>query len=371
MSKLEAKGRDILRKQYYERSKVARQAIKLENGRHAVYNTISSKNSLRQHESQWRQFATYASEKYNVKGLKKLDKNMVASYLNELKAKGVAEKTLKSRVSAINHVMVGSGVWKSNQKVSLTDLRIKGAVSHEKGARSVYKPLTAKEWREANKEVYRANMELVDLSRAFGLRRSEIFGKAGSSYKGLTFRNLGHVEGSKRLFAEVIGKGGKYRIAPVLKSFEKQMWDKYGSQSRTYTREYFKKSSEERKKILNSSLKSRDRIFKNNKSNVPLHINRNEYVERMLAERQKYYEKRIGKIKADSNRIGYSRIRFRESNGRLELFKVDYKSGQRIISDVKPFDVIKVATFEGYALAAAEVMKDVGHNRLDVLQTYL
>lgn len=29
MSKLEAKGRDILRKQYYDRSKVAREAIKL------------------------------------------------------------------------------------------------------------------------------------------------------------------------------------------------------------------------------------------------------------------------------------------------------------------------------------------------------
>ena len=136
----------------------------------------------------------------------KLCNRTVASYLNELKAQGVAEKTLKSRVSAINHVMVGSGVWKSNQKVSLTDLRTKGAVSHEKGARRVYKPLTGKEWREANKEAYRANMELVDLSRAFGLRRSEIFGKAGSSYKGLTFRNLGHVEGSKRLFAEVIVK---------------------------------------------------------------------------------------------------------------------------------------------------------------------
>ena len=190
MSKLEAKGRDILRKQYYDRSKVAREAIKLENGRHAVYNTISSKNSLRQHESQWRQFATYASEKYNVKGLKKVDKQMVASYLNELKAQGVAEKTLKSRVSAINHVMVGSGVWKNNQKVSLTDLRIKGAVSHEKGSRSVYKPLTAKEWRKANQGAYRANKELVDLSRAFGLRRSEIFGKSGSSYKGLTFRNF-------------------------------------------------------------------------------------------------------------------------------------------------------------------------------------
>ena len=39
-------------------------------------------------------------------------------------------------------------------------------------------------------------------------------------YFGLTFRNLGHVEGSQRLFAEVIGKGGKYRVVPVLEAFK-------------------------------------------------------------------------------------------------------------------------------------------------------
>lgn len=191
-------------------------------------------------------------------------------------------------------------------------------------------------------------------------------------YFGLTFRNLGHVEGSQRLFAEVIGKGGKYRVVPVLEAFKGQMWARYGVQSRTYPKNYFQKPAEERARLLKSSLKSKERLFQTNKSNVPLHINRNEYVERMLKERQKHYEKSQGKITPDQKRVGYSRIRFRElENGRLELFKVDYKHGERMISAVQPFDVIKVATFEGYALAAADVMRAVGHNRLDVLQTYL
>ena len=76
--------------------------------------------------------------------------------------------------------------------------------------------------------------------------------------------------------------------------------------------------------------------------------------------RKQYYER--SKVAREAIKL---------ENGRLELFKVDYKNGQRVISAVQPFDVIKVATFEGYALAAADVMRAVGHNRLDVLQTYL
>lgn len=372
MSKLEAKGRDILRRQYYDRSEHARQSVKLENGRNAVYNTISSKNSLRQHESQWRQFASYASEKWGVKGLKKVEQSMVSSYLNDLKKSGVAEKTLKSRVSAINHVMVGSGVWKSDAKISLQELRREGAVSSQRGARSVYKPLTSNEWRKANEGLYKANKELVDVSRAFGLRRGEIFGKNGGAYQGLTFRNLGHVEGSQRLFAEVIGKGGKYRLAPVLKSFEREMWAKYGDQSRTYSKDYFKKPVEERERMLKASSNAKERLFQSNKSSVPLHIHRNEYVQIMLAERQQHYERSRGAITKDMNRVGYSRIRFREvTGGKYEIFKVDYKNGQRVVTQVNPFDVVKVGTFEGYALSAVDVMKAVGHNRLDVLQKYL
>ena len=158
----------------------------------------------------------------------------------------------------------------------------------------------------------------------------------------------------------------------IFEVFKGQMWARYGVPSRTYPKNYFQKPAEERARLLKSSLKSKERLFQTNKSNVPLHINRNEYVERMLKERQKHYEKSQGKITPDQKRVGYSRIRFRElENGRLELFKVDYKHGERMISAVQPFDVIKVATFEGYALAAADVMRAVGHNRLDVLQTYL
>ena len=77
MGKIESKGRDILRRQFYDRGSQSRNEIKLANVRKAIYNTISSKNSLRQHDSQWKQFAHYVEEKHSVKSLKKIDEKNI------------------------------------------------------------------------------------------------------------------------------------------------------------------------------------------------------------------------------------------------------------------------------------------------------
>lgn len=374
MSKLESKGRDILRRQFYNRDQFSRNEIKLENGRKVVYNTISSKNSLRQHESQWRQFARYAEENHGVKGLKKLDKKVVHKYIKELQKTGVAEKTLKSRISAINHVMVGSGVWKENQKLSLSQMRSEGHINAQKGSQKVYKDLTSREWLKANEGAYMASKELIDFTRAFGLRRSEIFGKAGSQYQGVTFRNLGHMEGSKRLFVEVIGKGGKYRVAPVRADMAREMWSKYGEQSREYRKEYFEKDASERERMLKASSRKSERIFTHNKQSVPLHIHRNDYVRERLIECQQKWEKKHGGLTAGKikNRMtGYSRIGFKVDDGRYSIYKTTYAGGRKFVQEVKPFSVVKIGDWQGYAISACEVMSDVGHNRLDVLLKYL
>lgn len=374
MGKLESKGRDVLRRQFYDRDNHSRNETKLENGRKAVYNTISSKNSLRQHESQWRQFAKYAEEKYGIKGLKKLNETVVQQYLKDLQKQEVAEKTLKSRVSAINHVMVGSGVWKENQKVSLSQMRSQKLIDAKKGAKNVYKDETSSEWIKSHKEAYMRSRELVDFTRAFGLRRSEIFGKAGAQYQGVTFRNLGHMQGSQRLFAEVIGKGGKYRIVPVRADMAQQMWDKYGEKSREYRTEYFQKDISERERMLKASSDKRERIFKQNKQNVPLHIHRNDYVRQRLAEAQAKYEKKAGKLtqaKIKDRLGGYSRIGFKRNGNQFSIYKTNYVNGQKFVEKVEPFSVVKIADWQGYAISACEVMSDVGHNRLDVLLKYM
>lgn len=240
-TKLELKGNNILKEQFYDREQTSRDETKLENGRSAIYNTISSKNSLIQHQKQWKPFAEFVTNVYKIKTLSKVELWMIVEFIQQEVMKGLAEKTLKSRITAINHVMVGSGVWKENQKVSLSQLRETGNLPKQKGPSQVYKELTAAEWRDRHKKEYDKNQEVIDLARAFGLRKCEIFGKDGA-YKGLTLRNLGHIEGSQTLFVEVIGKGGKYRVAEVREDFSQQMWDKYGHNCRTYPKDYFQKN---------------------------------------------------------------------------------------------------------------------------------
>ncbi|MGV3110663.1 recombinase XerC [Streptococcus pluranimalium] len=364
----------MLRRQFYDRKQHSRNETKLENGRKAVYNTISSKESLRKHESQWRQFAQYAENKHGIKTLKKLDETVVHKYLKDLQRQDIAEKTLKSRVTAINHVMVGSGVWKDNQKISLQQLRSQGLIHAKKGAKNVYKDETSSEWRKSHREAYMRSRDLVDFTRAFGLRRSEIFGKSGAQYQGVTYRNLGHMEGSKRLFAEVVGKGGKYRIVPVRADMAQEMWDKYGEKSREYRTEYFQKDISERERMLKASSDKRERIFKQNKQNVPMHIHRNDYVRNRLYEVQAKYEKKAGKLtqeKIKNRSTGYSRISFKRNGKQFSIFKINYAGGQKFVQQVAPFSIVKIADWEGYAISACEVMSDVGHNRLDVLLKYM
>lgn len=166
----------------------------------AQYQTITSSNSLKQHTNQWKKFAQWVETK-NIASLKKVDEKLIAEYLNHELERGMTEKTLKSRVTAISHVMIGANVWNAQQVISLKDMRLNGHISSFKGSKDVYKDLTAKEFRERQIGLYERNKELIDFSRAFGLRLSEIFGKSGSEYEGITYRNLGHIEGSDKLFA--------------------------------------------------------------------------------------------------------------------------------------------------------------------------
>lgn len=376
MGKIAMKGYDILSKQYKNRT-VSRDKVKEQNnGRYARYDTVSSTASLVQHQKQWTQFAKYLEEEHGLKGLKKINQEHVREFIRQEQARGLSEKTLKARVTAINHVMIGSKVWEPNQRVSLTSMRSEGHISASKGATRIYKDLTAEEFRTQNTAVYEANKELIDFSRAFGLRRSEIFGKKGSEYEGVTFRNLGHVEGSERLFAEVIGKGGKYRLAPVREDMREQMWAKYGDSSRVYTKEYLNKPVSERETMLKARTNANERLFQSESRKFGLHINRNEYVEQQLRERQAFWEKKAGKMTEkifQERKTGYSRIGFKydEKTGRTQLYKTYYRDGQKIIENVRPFETVQIGNWKGYAISATDVSRFVGHNRLDVLQKYL
>lgn len=376
--KLASKGFFVLKAQFDNAKGSSRSEMKAENnGRYADYRGIYSKLSLVQHQSQFKAIANWLEAEKGIKTLKKIQYADLVDYLKYCHETGLSEKTLKSRVTAINHVMVGSKVWEAQQAISLKKLRESGAIISQKGASWVYKDLTASEWRERHTRAYRNNKDLIDIARAFGLRRGEILGKSVNGYAGVTFSNIGYFPGSKKLFIETIGKGGKYRVAPVREDMAKEMWEKYGTQAKEYSRSYFDKPLSERVAILKAETQKAQKLFKNSKSHIPLHINRNEYVEKLLKERQEKHERRLtapggGGIGGGAGKIGYSKIGFKSSSdGSISLYKTEYKDGEQIISPVDPYSVVKIGTWVGYVIAAAEVMRAIGHNRLDVLLKYL
>ena len=71
------------------------------------------------------------------KRLEKIDQEHVREFIKHEQARGLSEKTLKSRVTAINHVMIGSRVWEPNQRVSLTSMRSEGHILASKGPTNV------------------------------------------------------------------------------------------------------------------------------------------------------------------------------------------------------------------------------------------
>lgn len=363
----------LLTKQFEQAKGFSRTQFKQENnGRYSNYSKISSEGSFAQHVRQIKDVGEWLAKEKGVRKIGQIEKEYLVEYLNQCQAKGMAEKTLKSRVTAINHVMVGSGVWEAQQAISLRKLRSSGAISEQKGPRGVYKPLTASEWREREPRAYQKHKEVVDFARAFGLRRSEIEGKSKTGYNGITFSNIGYLKGSNKLFVEVIGKGGKYRFASVREDMAKEMWNKYGKQAKEYSPDYFAKPLEERKAILRAETQKSSRLFNKIKKALPLHINRNEYVQKRLEEKQDKYKK-IRLQGGGGGAIGYSRIRFKvdSDTGEISPYKVDYKNGEQIVSQVDPFATVTIGTWRGYVIAACEVMQEVGHNRLDVLKTYM
>ena len=380
-NKLAKKGIRVL-KELTEKDVTARSELKQKtNGRFSQYGVISAEKSFSQHVRQWQQVAEYLTQKYEIKKLKAISVDMIIDFIISEYKKGLGEKTLKARITAINHVLVGSGVWEVNQAISLKQIRDKGLLSRQKAPTNVYKALTSEEWRKDNPRLYEAHRDIIDFARAFGLRREGIFGSPEGQkgrYKGVTFQNLGYIEGQDTLFVETIEKGGKYHVAVVRDDFKKEMWVKYGHLARKYAREYFEKSEEERKKLLERNSRAKERIFTKQDKRIPLHINRNEYVQHKLQDRQKYWSKKFAQREKQGKggkQVGYSRIGFKYNpqTNRTEIYKTVYKKGQKgaIIEPVNPWDVVKIGTWRGYAIAACDVMRYVGHNRLDVTIKYM
>ena len=329
MGKFERDGEGLLKRAYVEGGRRSRFEDKKEGvDSRFIYAEVSHKNHL----SNWKQFAKWAEEN-GLKRIGQIQKKHVENYVKELADSGMSKKTIESRIGAINKVMLYSERWDNESRVVLS--KIEG-VKPRALPTKIYKDLTAKEWMDRNQGQYANNRDLVDTVQAFGLRRREVGELNERSFL---------IDKKGKMYVQTIGKGNKYRIAPVCdKEMNEKMKKLWGNKAIP-----IENASEN---SLRRVLRDEDQRLKLKGANghkMGLHIHRNEYAQRLL-------KNRIEELKGDKTREfkGYSHLKTKgQSLEQLDRYEV------------------KIGTFKGSARAFMEVSEALGHNRLDVLAKYV
>lgn len=325
-------GLDVLMSAHKEGSTRSREIDK-EKGidNKFIYADVSYKN----HKNNWRQFSKWANEN-GLKRVGQITQNDVEKYVRECAENGLSKKTIESRIGAINKVMLASERWKNENRVILS--KIEG-IAVKKLPTKVYKDLTAKEWQNRNPKQYENNRELIDTVQAFGLRRREARELNAQSFL---------IDDKGKMYVQTVGKGNKYRIAPVCDSeMNEQMKKRWGKQAIP-----LQQASEERFRRVLRDEDQRLNLKGANGHNFGLHIHRSEYTQRYLQERIKQLDEQRGGVERSYR--GYSHLKTRgKSLAVLDAYR------------------IKIGTLEGSARAFMEVSRALGHNRLDVLAKYL
>lgn len=341
--------RSILIRQRKTALRSSRQQIKVaHNGRIADYRHIFSDNSYRKHWSRAQKFVDYCHQNH-IKTMDQITPTFAENYLLYERDQGYSASIIGSDALLINHLMIGSGRWRTSQRIEKSKLpnmpkRSTLLVNQRQ------KPLNSKEWIAANPKLYIKYKQQIDTIRAFGLRRRELFG--GTSYQkrdGLGDRSLYKTKDG-RLLAVVLGKGGKVRWTECRQDFKNEMEQIYGPKIRSFS---------QRPKNLNDykhNLKINKPFYTSISHNIPTHIHRADYAQHMIKQLNQ------------QNYIGFRQKTVYYRNGFKPNGKVKYS---KKIKQINLHDNYKIGTYQAQYGAFYALSKYMGHNRLDVLQSYL
>ena len=347
--------RSILIRQRKTALRTSRQQIKAaHNGKVADYRHIYSDNSYRKHWSRAQKFADFCKEN-DVKRLEEITPDFAKKYLIYERDQhingynGYSASNIGADALMLNHIMIGTGHWKAKQRLQKSKLPNMPKRSTLLSKQRL-KPLSSREWISANPRLYMKYKDQIDTIRAFGLRRREITG--GTSYNGrdgLGDRSL-YTTKDGRLFAVVLGKGGKIRWTECRQDLQIEMEQLYGSKIRPMA---------DRPKTLKDfkyNLQINKPFYKPFAHSVPTHIHRAAYAQNMIRQlnQQTYTGYR--------DKIIYYRDGLK-ANG-----KPRYSKGTK---QINLHDNYKIGTYVAQYGAFYRLSQYMGHNRLDVLQSYL
>lgn len=333
--KIKLKGDKVLESQFKKaRGKSRKESKKNREDKKLIF----SIKSLNVHKNNWASFVTWLEiNDYKINRLGQIKPIYIENYIKYLANQGYSKKTLQTRISAVNKVMGTRFSENEKPKLSKMDVDVKKTKGNS------YKHLTAREWTSRNEARYIKYKDLFDTISAFGLRKSEMRELNYSSFL---------IDKNNKIYVQTIGKGGKYRVACCVEKMNDKMVFLYKNCAlRIDNIEDFNGSKEYlRKAIKSENLRLNLPGVYNEKNKF--HIFRSLYAEEFLNERIAYYDKKL-EGEYGIKKQGYSTINIIKQEKELEKIYT------------------QIGRFVGSSRAFLEVSNSLGHNRLDVMRSYI
>lgn len=346
-----------------------------------------------------------------VRRLNQVNRGMFEAFIKDMAVnggrygKGASKKTLKAYITVMNKVLIAKGLLDEQNRFELRQILPKHHTQR------VYKREDSVKWEKNNPHKAELYKESIDIAKAFGLRKSEIFGSSGvmrnRGWNGVTassfvmaMPNQADIERAERygspvptptLYIQTIGKGGKYRLARCSDAYMNDMIAKYGKIAQKTT---YKVVNQINDRMISKDLNSLKNAFiHRNKAETPLitgvdssmsyHIFRSEYAQTRLREEIEKAENRYQlfnpneKIYQKSDKIGYSKVGTK-GNSVVKYYidptqETGHKYQSKSVDVNNQWCVIRGRNeiYRGYVSAFMSVSLAMGHNRLDVMRTYL
>ena len=325
----------------------SRHSYKIKSNHRADYTRIYSYRSYELHWKRAQTFAAWLKEQTNVRSMDQISREIAIQYLVYQRDRGLSASTIGADALMINHLMIGSGHWRPEDRVVKSS--IAGMPKRSYLERRT-KLLTSAEWRQTYPDRYQRHRDEIDTMRAFGLRRREMF-SVRSQAKTEGFGPQSIYRGADgRLLALVRGKGGKIRFAPVRLDLASRMEELYGQYAYPATEDLLKKE------VYIRHMRANRPFYSEPSSKIPAHIFRAEYAQERLKQlnNQQYQGFRTVKTYIHDGRKPDGKWRWVPSTKEINLA-----------------DNWQIGSYKAQYGAFFELSKELGHNRLDVLRHYL
>lgn len=210
-TKRELKKLDCIGQSKHQAKKIYRAECK---ARGEIWNPAKARGihsiaTMRGYEQTAKEFTTWMKVHHPaVKNINQIEREHMKSYLLHRQERGLSAWTTSKDMAALNKIFDAN---LTKREVGLRE-------------RSYHDTTRSRAERTHDNEVNRANYQAqIDIASAFGLRRESI---CGGQYQ-LKDVSIYKLASDDKLYAAVIEKGGRYRVAPCLRSHQKHLETRY------------------------------------------------------------------------------------------------------------------------------------------------